>query len=515
MALLETIPAHATEADMLPRDEHNAQLVGNVHPPDWVNPEPAPRYNLVVVGAGTAGLVTAAGAAGLGAKVALIERKFMGGDCLNFGCVPSKAVIRASRVPAEIRDAARFGAHLPGNTRVDFSAVMERMRRIRAGISKHDSAKRFQSLGVDVFFGDARFSSKDTVSAGDKRLRFSRAVIATGTRPAVPPIPGLAEAGYLTNETVFSLTELPQRLAVIGAGPIGCELAQAFARFGSAVTLIEADKQILIREDLEAARLVEAALSRDGIRILCGGKASSVERRGAEKIIHVECAGKRHQIAVDAILVAVGRTPNVEGMNLEAAGVQYDRRAGVTVNDRLQTTNPKIYAAGDICSVYKFTHAADAMARIVIQNALFFGRKKASALVMPWCTYTSPELAHVGLSEPDANAKGIATDTFRVPFASVDRAIADGEEDGFLKIVTKKGTDQILGATVVAQHAGEMISEITLAMTNRIGLSAIAATIHPYPTQSEAIKKAADAYNRTRLKPWLKRLFERVLAWRR
>lgn len=515
MAALETIPVNSTEVDVLPRDEHNAQLVGNVHPPDWVNPEPSSRYNLVVVGAGTAGLVTAAGAAGLGAKVALIERRFMGGDCLNFGCVPSKAVIRASRVPAEIRDAERFGAHVPGGMRVDFGAVMERMRRIRTGISKHDSAKRFQSLGVDVFFGDATFSSKDTVSVGDKKLRFSRAVIATGTRPAVPPIPGLAEAGYLTNETVFSLTELPRRLAVIGAGPIGCELAQAFARFGSAVTLIEADKQILIREDLEAARLVEAALSRDGVLILCGGKASSVERRGAEKIIHVECVGKQHEIIVDAILVAVGRTPNVEGMNLEAAGVQYDRRAGVIVNDRLQTTNPKIYAAGDISSVYKFTHAADAMARIVIQNALFFGRKKASALVMPWCTYTSPELAHVGLSERDANAKGITTDTFRVPFASVDRAIADGEEGGFLKVVTKKGTDRILGATVVAQHAGEMISELTLAITNRIGLSGIGATIHPYPTQSEAIKKAADAYNRTRLTPLVKRLFQRVLAWQR
>lgn len=514
MATPQILPSLAP-MELTPSDEHNTQLVGNVHPPDWVNPEPAPRYNLVVMGAGTAGLVTAAGAAGLGAKVALVERKFMGGDCLNFGCVPSKAVIRASRVPAEIRDAERFGASVPGDTRVDFSAVMERMRRIRAGISKHDSAKRFQSLGVDVFFGDASFSSRDTVRVGNQKLRFSRAVIATGTRAAVPPIPGLAEAGYLTNETVFSLTELPKRLAVIGAGPIGCELAQAFARFGSSVTLIEADKQILIREDLDAVRLVEAALFRDGVQILCGGKASSVEPRGTEKIIRVECGGRQHEVVSDAILVAVGRAPNVEGMNLEAAGVQYDRRAGVTVNDRLQTSNSRIYAAGDICSNYKFTHAADAMARIVIQNALFFGRKKASALVMPWCTYTSPELAHVGFSERDAQARGIATDIFRVPFSSVDRAVADGEEDGFLKVVTQKGTDRILGATVVAQHAGEMISELTLALTNRIGLSGIAATIHPYPTQSEAIKKAADAYNRTRLRPWLKRLFERILAWRR
>lgn len=504
-----------SQVEVLPRDEPNEQLVRNVHPPDWVNPKPAPRYNLVVLGAGTAGLVTAGGAAGLGGKVALVERHLMGGDCLNFGCVPSKAIIRASRVPAEIRDAERFGTHVPPGTRTDFAAVMERMRHVRASISRHDSAERFRSLGVDVFLGDAKFSGPDSVTVAGNTLRFKHAVIATGTRPAVPPIEGLAEAGYLTNETVFSLTELPRRLAVIGSGPIGCELAQAFARFGSQVVLIEADKEILIREDIDAARCVESALSRDGVRIICGGKASDVRRRGPEKIIHLECDGQPHEVIADEILVAVGRKPNVQDLNLDAANVRHDRHSGVAVNDRLQTTNRRIYAAGDVCSAYKFTHAADAMARIVIQNALFFGRKKVSALVMPWCTYTSPELAQVGLTQRDAQSRGIETDSFQIPFSSVDRAVADGEEEGFVKILTKKGTDKILGATVVANHAGEMISEITLAITNNIGLSGIAATIHPYPTQSEAIKKGADAYNRTRLTPRVKRLFERVLAWRR
>lgn len=515
MATTEIMPLEPPAVEVLPNDEYNARLVGNVHPPDWANPDPAPRYNLVVIGAGTAGLVTAAGAAGLGAKVALVERHLMGGDCLNFGCVPSKAIIRASRVPAEIRDAARFGTHIPDGVNTDFRAVMERMRRLRAGISKHDSAQRFRSLGVDVFLGEARFSGSDTVAVAGKTLRFKRAVIATGTRPAVPPIDGLAEAGYVTNETFFSMTELPQRLVVIGAGPIGCELAQAFARLGSQVTLVEAEKQILPREDANAARCVESALLADGVRIICGGKASRVGARGTEKTIHLECDGQAHEIVADAILVAVGRKPNVENLGLETVGVQYAPQKGVFVNDRLQTTNPRIYACGDVCLPYKFTHAADAAARIVIQNALFLGRKKTSTLVVPWCTYTSPEVAHVGMYEQDAEAKGIKTDAYHIPFSSVDRAILDGEEEGFVNILTERGTDKILGATIVARHAGELVSEITLAMTHNIGLGSIAATIHPYPTQAEAIRKAADAYNRTRLTPFVKKLFQGWLAWTR
>jgi len=515
MATLETMPFKSNAVEVLPGDEYNTQLIGNVHPPDWVNPEPAPRYNLVVLGAGTAGLVTAAGAAGLGAKVALVERHLMGGDCLNVGCVPSKAIIRASRVPSDIRDAERFGTRVPPGVETDFAAVMERMRRIRAGISKHDSAERFRSLGLDVFLGDASFSSSDSVTVAGKTLRFKRAVIATGARAADPPIEGIAEAGYLTNETVFSLTELPRRLAVIGAGPIGCELAQAFRRLGSQVTLIEVAPQILIREDQDAAKILFDSMVRDGVDIRLGITVGRVAARGSEKLLYLRKNGYREVVAVDQILIGVGRAPNVEGLNLEAVGVKYDAKSGVHVNDHLQTTNPRIYACGDICLPYKFTHTADATARIVIQNALFFGRKKASALVIPWCTYTAPEIAHVGMYEQDAKANGIETDTYHIPFSSVDRAVADGEEEGFVKILTKKGTDKILGATIVARHAGEMISEITLAITNHIGLSGIAATIHPYPTQAEAVKKAADAYSRTRLTPFVKKLFTRWLAWTR
>ena len=500
---------------LLPLDEHNRQLQHNTHPTDWVNPTPNGRYNLVVIGAGTAGLVTAAGAAGLGAKVALIEKHLTGGDCLNVGCVPSKALIRCARAAADARRGASFGVKVGGQVEVDFPAVMERMRRLRAEISPNDSVYRFRNMGIDVFLGSARFSGANTVEVNGQKLLYSRAVIATGARAIAPPIKGLAEAGYLTNETVFSLTELPRRLAVIGGGPIGCEMAQSFARFGSQVTLIEADKQILIREDYEAARRVEAALVHDGVKIVCGGKAAEVCRQGDERTILLDCNGQRHEITVDAILVGVGRAPNVEGLDLEAVGVQYDKRTGVTVDDRLRTTNKRIYAAGDICSKYKFTHTADALARIVIQNAMFFGRAKASALTVPWCTYTDPEIAHVGMYERDAEAAGIPVQTFTVELKEVDRAILDGEDEGFLKVHVRKGTDKIIGATLVAGHAGEMISEITLAMVAGAGLGTLGKTIHPYPTQADVMKRAGDAYSRTRLTPLIKTIFAKLMAWRR
>lgn len=502
--------------EVLPRDEYNATLIANVHPPDWQNPEPAPRYNLVVVGAGTAGLVTAAGAAGLGAKVALVERHLLGGDCLNVGCVPSKCMIRSARVSGDLAVAAALGVQVSAGIAVDFSAVMERMRRLRARISHHDSVHRFhEQLGVDVFLGEGRFTGPDTVAVEDKTLRFKKAVIATGARAAHPPIPGLAEAGFLTNETVFSLTERPQRLAIIGGGPIGCEFAQAFRRLGCAVTIVEMEPQFLLREDPDAAALLLTVLQREGIDVRLNTTLKKVTLSGQDKHLHVESAGQQAILTVDAILVGVGRVPNVEGLNLEAVGVQYDKKKGVVVNDRLQTTNPRIYAAGDICMDYKFTHVADAAARVVIQNSLFLGRKKLSTLTIPWCTYTDPEIAHVGLSGRDAEKQGIAVQTFLVPMPEVDRAVVDGEEEGFVKIHVKKGTDQILGATIVARHAGEMINEITLAMTKKIGLGTLATVIHPYPTQAEAIRKAADTYNRTRLTPFVKKLFSAWLTWTR
>jgi pyruvate/2-oxoglutarate dehydrogenase complex dihydrolipoamide dehydrogenase (E3) component len=498
-----------------PYDEHNQKLVANVHPPDWTNPEPAPRYNLVIIGAGTAGLVTAAGAAGLGAKVALIERHLMGGDCLNVGCVPSKCVIRSSRIVGDILDANRFGVSVLGGVEVDFATVMERMRRLRAGISHHDSAHRFQKeLGVDVFLSNGRFTGPDTIEADGKTLRFKRAVIATGARAVHPPIPGLAEAGFLTNETVFSLTERPKRLAIIGGGPIGCEFAQAFRRLGCEVTIIEMEPQFLLREDLEAAALLANVFRREGIDVRLNTVLRKVSSFGKDKQLSLEREGHQEVLTVDTILVGVGRAPNVEDLNLEAAGVTYNKR-GVQVNDRLQTSNPHIYAAGDICMDYKFTHAADAAARMVIQNTLFRGRRKLSTLTMPWCTYTDPEIAHVGMYERDAQKKGVAIETFMIPFHQVDRAIADGEEEGFVKVHVKKGTDHILGATIVARHAGDMISEITLAMVGKLGLKTLANVIHPYPTQAEAIRKVADAYNRTRLTPFVKKLFQTWLAWTR
>ena len=499
-----------------PEDAYNQTLVANVHPRDWTNPEPAPSYNLVVLGGGTAGLITAAGAAGLGAKVALVEREHLGGDCLNVGCVPSKALLRAARAYADVRDAGQYGVEVPPGTRVNFPAVMERMRRLRSEISPNDSALRYRDeLGVDVFLGEGRFVDSDSVEVDGRQLHFRRAVIATGARAMPLPIPGLAEAGYLTNETVFSLTELPKRLAIIGAGPIGCEMAQAFARFGSQVTLLEVMPQILIREDKDAAALIQAALIRDGVSLVLGCQIAGVERDGRGTVLQVEKDEQRQAISVDAVLLGVGRAPNVEGMNLEAVGVDFDTRQGVKVDDRLQTTNPRIYAAGDICSPYKFTHMADALARIVIQNTLFVGRAKASALTVPWCTYTDPEIAHVGLYEHEAEKQGIAIQTFQQEMGQVDRAVLEGDTEGFVKIHTQAGKDTILGATIVTRHAGEMISELTLAMVGGLGLGTLARTIHAYPTQAEAIKRAADAYNRTRLTPRVKSLFTKWLAWTR
>ncbi|PSB14629.1 FAD-containing oxidoreductase [filamentous cyanobacterium CCP2] len=488
-----------------PMDEYNQTLLHHVHPPDWVNPSPQPLYDLVVIGAGTAGLVVAAGAAGLGLglKVALIERHLMGGDCLNVGCVPSKCVIRSSRVVAEMREAAAFGIKPPDQIEVDFPAVMARMRRLRAGISHHDSAARFQNLGIDVFLGQGAFTGEGTIAINGQTLRYKKAVIATGARAARLSTPGIEAAGYLTNETVFSLTDRPQRLAVIGGGPIGCELAQSFRRLGCEVVLFHRGSHILNKEDADAAEMVQKQFVQEGIQLVLDCQLQRVEKTAAGKVIFYTCNGQEQSVTVDEILAGAGRAPNVEGLNLEAVGVVYDQKRGVVVNDFLQTTNPKIYAAGDICMNWKFTHAADAAARIVIKNALFapfgLGRSKLSSLVMPWVTYTDPEIAHVGLYEHEARQQGIGVSTIHIPFNTVDRAIADGEEEGFVKILHEKGKDKILGATIVARHAGEMISEVTTAIVHDIGLSKLSSVIHPYPTQAEGIKKAADAYRRTLL----------------
>jgi pyruvate/2-oxoglutarate dehydrogenase complex dihydrolipoamide dehydrogenase (E3) component len=490
-----------------PFDEHNRDLVQNVHPPEWVNPEPKGKYHLLVVGAGTGGLVSAAIGAALGARVALVERHLMGGDCLNVGCVPSKAIIRAARGWQSAREAQqRFGGpEVRGDG--DFAAAMERMRRIRAEISHVDSAERFRDLGVDVFLGDARFAGPDRVEVGGKTLHFRRAVIATGGRAAAPSIPGLEEVGYLTNETVFSLTKRPDRLLVIGGGPIGCELAHAFVRLGTRVTILDLFEQILGKDDPDAAAIVRSSMERDGVEFIMSAQIQKVERAGDQQVIRYSRDGKAGETAGDLILVAAGRAPNVEGLDLEKAQVRYDRK-GIETDDRLRTSNYRIYAVGDVCSKFQFTHTADAQARIVVPNALFFGRGDSTELIIPWCTYTSPELAHVGISADDVRKRGDEVETITVALDDVDRARLDGEDEGFLRVHLKSGTDEILGATLVAAHAGEIISQITQAMTAGIGLGQLGKTIFPYPTQAEAIRKAADQWRRKKLTPFAKSVFD-------
>jgi pyruvate/2-oxoglutarate dehydrogenase complex dihydrolipoamide dehydrogenase (E3) component/uncharacterized membrane protein YdjX (TVP38/TMEM64 family) len=495
-------------------DRYDQQLIDNCHPPGWVNPTPARKYNLVVIGAGTAGLVSAAGAAKLGAKVALIERNLMGGDCLNVGCVPSKAIIRAARAVVDSRNGAEFGFHSNSQPEINFAAAMERMRRLRAEISAHDSVDRFRKLGVDVYIGNGRFIGASTIEIDGTRLEFSRAIIATGARAAELPIAGLADAGYYTNETIFTFTELPRRMVVIGAGPVGCELAQCFQRFGCQVTVITDGAQILPKEDHDAAAVLRQRLSREGVRIITSGIIQQVSSNGSGKRVSVATDGTTHEVECDAILVSVGRKPNLEGLELDIAAVDYTSQ-GVVVDNRLRTTNPRVYAAGDVCSRYKFTHAADAMARIVIANALFLARRKVTDLVIPWCTYTDPEVAHVGYYEKEARAAGFNVATITESLTDVDRAVLDGEEEGFARVHYDNKTGRILGGTLVARHAGEMINELTLAMVAKQSVSVLSSTIHSYPTQAEVWRKIGDGYMFTKLTPTVKKVFERWLMWRR
>lgn len=498
--------------ELLADDRYDRKLAALVAPTDWTNPETSDLYHLVVIGAGTAGLVTAIVAAGLGARVALIERRLMGGDCLNFGCVPSKGVIAAGRRWKAGRADARFGA--PGaDGPGDFGAAMERMRSVRAAIGEDDSAERFREAGVDVYIGEGRFLSDRSVSvtgpAGDRELRFRRAVIATGARPHAPPLPGLDRCDYLTNETVFSLTERPGRLAAIGAGPIGCELSQAFARLGSRVTTFDMNPCVLSREDPEAAALVEQSLRRDGVELALGARIQeAAPDAGGIRITWDDSEGKRSETVFDELLVAVGRAPNVEGLGLEDIGVKSDR-SGVQVDAKLRTTNRRVFAAGDVTTAPKFTHLADAHAGVVVQNALFFPSARADRLVVPRCTYTSPELAHVGLSRDEAEERGIDIDVFDVELKENHRALLDGEEEGFLRVLVKKGDERILGATVVGAGIGDLIAPLALAVTHRIGLSRFASTILPYPTRAEVLKRAANQWRRTRFSPFAQRLFGR------
>jgi len=477
-------------------DRYDRDLLNNVRPPGWVNPAPAPVYDLLVLGGGSAGLLAATFAAGLGRKVALVERGLMGGDCLNVGCIPSKTIISSSRISEEVHEASGHGVRLLCGSEADFPAVMERMRRIRARVSRHDSVETLSRAGVDVFLGAGVFTGPDSLDVDGVRLNFRTAVIATGARPVVPAIPGLADAGYLTNETIFSLYGRPERLAVLGGGAIGCEMAQAFGRLGSRVTIFNSKTRLLDREEPEASAVIERVFAREGIRVVSGGwKVTAVRGGPGGRVIVMESGGVTEEVEADEILVSAGRCPNVSGLGLEAAGVVYDPRAGVKVNDFMRTTNPRIYAAGDVCLRQKFAHTAEASARIAVMNGLFGRRERYSKLVVPWCTFTDPEVAHVGLYAVDAAGMGIAARRFSVPMEDVDRAVMEGEEEGYISVLVKDGTDRILGATVVARHGGDIMGEITLAISAGIGLRSIARLVHPYPTRPEAFKLVADRFN--------------------
>jgi len=503
-------------SDDIPENEPaEHERLRNVRPADWRNPPPAQRYDLVVVGAGTTGLVAARTAAATGAKVALIERHLLGGTCLNIGCLPSKAIIRTSRVYAEMHDAGRYGALVPPCIPADFALAMRRVRRIRARVSRSDSAQRLTAAGVDIFFGQAAFTGVDSLTVKGATLHFAKAVIATGARPATPAIPGLAEAGFLTNENAFESSEAPRRLLVIGGGPLGCEMAQAFCRFGVRTVIVQKRPLFLPREERDAAQLLSGAFARDGIEVRLNTKVVNVRVEGSQKVVDLVSDDYESSITVDAILTGTGRVPSVDGLALEAAGIDYDRRHGIHVDDFLRTSNRRVFAAGDACLAHKFNDTADASARIAVQNALFHARRRWSSLTVPWCTYTDPEIAHVGLYVRHAREQGIPVDTYTVPMHDVDRAIADDEETGFVKITVDEGTDRIRGATIVARHAGEMISEITLAIEARIGLRRLAHVIHPYPTQAEAIRKAADACNRAHPASRARNLVSRSLRWLR
>jgi pyruvate/2-oxoglutarate dehydrogenase complex dihydrolipoamide dehydrogenase (E3) component len=471
-------------------------------------------YNVVVIGAGTAGLVTAAGTAGLGGRVALIERNKMGGDCLNFGCVPSKALISSARLIQQIREAEKWGLDRQSPQFV-FEKIFERMRVRRAKIAPNDSQERFESLGVDVFRGEARFVSPHEVEVNGQKLRAKNFVIATGSRAAIPNIEGIEDVPYFTNETIFDgLKEKPESMIVLGGGPIGCELTQTFCRIGTQVTMIQRADQLLPREDRDVAEFLERRLINEGVRIIKNANARAVAIADSGKIALEILDRQSGRLAertffADALLVAIGRSPNLQSLDLKSAGVEVNER-GVRVTDYLQTSQRHIYAVGDVVGPFLFTHMADAQARVVVRNILMlfqFLRRKMDYSVVPWCTYTDPEIAHVGLGEKEANRKSVNYDLFLVPLEDVDRAVVESEETGFAKILTAKGSDKILGATIVAPHAGDLLHEFVLAMYAKIGLGKIASMIHSYPTLAELARKAGDKYNKTRLTPRAKKIF--------
>ncbi len=485
---------------------------------DWKRPRRFDR-NLVVIGAGSAGLVTAYIAAAVKARVTLVEKNRMGGDCLNTGCVPSKALIRSAKLLAQIARSQEFGI-ASARAEFSFADVMERVRAVIRAVEPHDSVERYTALGVDVIEGTAKIVSPWEVEIvrtdGEKQRLSTRAiVIAAGARPFVPPIPSIEAVGYLTSDTVWNLRELPRRLLVLGGGPIGCELAQAFARFGSRVTLVEMAPRLLLREDEDVSAMVEQRFAAEGIRVMTGHRAKQFVSENSEKTLIAEHQGGGAQIGFDTVLVAVGRAANLTGYGLEELGIPTGKT--VETNEFLQTRFPNIYAAGDVAGPYQFTHTAAHQAWYAAVNALFdpFKKFKADYAVIPAATFIDPEVARVGLNEQEARAQGIAFETSTYKLDDLDRAIADGEAHGFVKVLTVPGKDRILGVTIVGEHAADLIAEYVLAMKHGIGLNKILGTIHIYPTLAEANKYAAGVWKKAHAPQELLRWIERLHTWRR
>jgi pyruvate/2-oxoglutarate dehydrogenase complex dihydrolipoamide dehydrogenase (E3) component len=484
----------------------------------WKKPRRFER-NLVVIGGGSAGLVTAYIAAVLKAKVTLIEKHRMGGDCLNTGCVPSKALIRSAKFLSQVARAQEFGIRV-ARAEFDFAAVMERVQRVVRAIEPHDSVERYSGLGVEVIAGAAKIVSPWEVEVvrndgATQRLSTRSIVVAAGGRPFVPPLPGLEEVGYLTSDTVWALRELPQRLLVLGGGAIGAELAQAFARFGARVTLLQQSPRILNREDPEVSEFVTRRFRAEGIEVRVDHKAKQFLIDNGEKILLAEHAGREVRIPFDAVLLAVGRVANLTGYGLEELGVKTART--VDTNAFLQTNYPNIYAAGDVAGPFQFTHTAAHQAWYAAVNALFdpFKKFKADYSVIPWATFVDPEVARVGLNEQEARGKGIAFEVSRYDLDELDRAIVDAATQGFVKVLTVPGRDRILGVTIVGEHAGDLIAEYVLAMRHGIGLNKILGTLHIYPTLAEANKYAAGVWKKAHAPERLLRWVERFHAWRR
>jgi len=473
-------------------------------------------YNLLVIGAGSAGLVTAYIGAAVKAKVALVEKDRMGGDCLNTGCVPSKALIRSARLVAETRDAERYGLDR-ATAEFDFARVMERVQAVVRRIEPHDSVERYTQLGVDVVEGEARLVSPWEVEVEGRRLSARNIVLATGARPLVPPLPGLAESGYLTSETLWDLRELPRRLIVLGGGPIGAELAQCFARFGSEVTVVEMAARLLPREDADAAAEVEARFRAEGLRLATSHRALRVEPGDGERRLICEHEGREVALPFDRLLVALGRRANTAGFGLEELGVTLEENRSVAVDGLLRSNFPNIYACGDVAGPYQFTHVAAHQAWHAAVNSLLapWWSFRVDYRVIPWAIFTSPEVARVGLSEDEARARGIDYEVTRYGIDELDRAIADGEDHGFVKVLTPPGKDRILGATVVGAEAGNLVAEFVLAMKHGLGLNKLLGTIHIYPTMMEANKYAAGEWKRAHAPQTALRLAERLFRWRR